>query len=283
MRRLWVALPDSILMECSTLREKTEKVGIIGRAVAIFGVDRVIIYHDRRDGTKEDAELVSLLLHYMETPPYLRRALFPIRPDLRYAGLLPPLKMVHHKEYVELSELKHNELREGLVIKAGKALQVNIGLRKPLELRDDARPGSRITIKIVRENGQLFCRMAGRDELPRGWGFSISKEASLLSLLKHYRPSLFLATAKEGIPLQLVWKDVFMDVKRADSVLIAFGSPARGLHEILEEEGEKLENVAHYVLNTIPEQCVATVRTEEALLCTLAILNIGVRMPLDTA
>jgi len=273
-----VALPDSILMECTTLKEKTEKIGIIGRAVAIFGVDHVLIYHDKRDGNKQDAELVSLLLRYMETPPYLRRALFPIRPDLRYAGLLPPLKMVHHKEYVELSELKHEELREGVVIKTGRVLEVDVGLRKPLELRGDARPGSRITVKVLREDNKLFCRVARRDELPRGWGFSISKERSLLGLLKRHKPSLFLATAKEGTPLQLIWRDFFMDVRRADVVLIAFGSPARGLHEIVEEEGAKLENVAHYVLNTIPEQCVATVRTEEALLCTLAILNVGIRL-----
>ncbi|MEM4532497.1 MAG: putative RNA uridine N3 methyltransferase [Desulfurococcaceae archaeon] len=41
-----------------------------------------------------------------------------------------------------------------------------------------------------------------------------------------------------------------------------------------ERENIVLENVFDYVWNTIPRQGVKTVRTEEALISTLAILNI---------
>jgi len=54
---------------------------------------------------------------------------------------------------------------------------------------------------------------------------------------------------------------------------VAFGAPSRGLYEIAEEEGAKLEAIVDFVVNTIPEQGTATVRTEEALLATLAIFN----------
>ena len=60
----------------------------------------------------------------------------------------------------------------------------------------------------------------------------------------------------------------------AQHVLVAFGAPSRGLHEIAKEEGTRLDRIVDFVVNTIPEQGTATVRTEEALLATLAILNV---------
>ncbi len=61
--------------------------------------------------------------------------------------------------------------------------------------------------------------------------------------------------------------------KTAEKILIAFGAPTQGLHEIAAQEHIKLGNIAHYIVNTIPNQGTETVRTEEALYATLAILN----------
>jgi methyltransferase len=47
------------------------------------------------------------LLSYLECPPYLRRALFPLHPNLRTAGSLPSLDMPHHvrsDEWIEYRE-----------------------------------------------------------------------------------------------------------------------------------------------------------------------------------
>jgi len=55
--------------------------------------------------------------------------------------------------------------------------------------------------------------------------------------------------------------------------LVAFGAPSRGLHEIAEDEGLRLGSIVDFVVNTIPKQGTATVRTEEALLASLAIFN----------
>jgi predicted SPOUT superfamily RNA methylase MTH1 len=62
--------------------------------------------------------------------------------------------------------------------------------------------------------------------------------------------------------------------RKADSVLVAFGAPTRGLYEIAKDEGVKLVELVDFVVNTIPAQGTETVRTEEALLATLAILNV---------
>jgi len=60
---------------------------------------------------------------------------------------------------------------------------------------------------------------------------------------------------------------------RAQHVLVVFGAPSRGLHEIAKEEGAELGEIVDFVVNMIPEQGTVTVRTEEALLASLAILN----------
>jgi predicted SPOUT superfamily RNA methylase MTH1 len=60
----------------------------------------------------------------------------------------------------------------------------------------------------------------------------------------------------------------------AQHILVAFGAPSRGLHKIAKEEGAKLEAIVDFIVNTVPGQGTATVRTEEALLASLAILNV---------
>ncbi|MGB0855919.1 MAG: hypothetical protein ACPGQP_02690, partial [Nitrosopumilus sp.] len=54
-------------------------------------------------------------------------------------------------------------------------------------------------------------------------------------------------------------------------LLIAFGSPQKGIHEIL---GGKMKNIQNAKsLNFFPNQATETIRLEEALLGTLAIIN----------
>jgi predicted SPOUT superfamily RNA methylase MTH1 len=61
--------------------------------------------------------------------------------------------------------------------------------------------------------------------------------------------------------------------KKAETTLVAFGAPSQGLHEIAKKEGLRLDKVADFVVNTIPTQGTETVRTEEAIIASLAILN----------
>ncbi|RLI12938.1 hypothetical protein DRO35_01660, partial [Candidatus Bathyarchaeota archaeon] len=55
---------------------------------------------------------------------------------------------------------------------------------------------------------------------------------------------------------------------------VVFGSPTQGLQEIVKQENIRLEDVADFIINMIPNQGVETVRTEEAIYATLAVLNI---------
>ena len=62
--------------------------------------------------------------------------------------------------------------------------------------------------------------------------------------------------------------------KKSHKILVAFGAPTQGLYEIVARENLKLDEVAHFTVNTIPNQGTETVRTEEALYASLVILNL---------
>ncbi|KAJ5114727.1 hypothetical protein NUU61_000486 [Penicillium alfredii] len=139
---LTVALPGSIIANAQSPEQKTLLAGAIARALAVFCVDEVVIFEDDENHTSSDddgygydnpddasygmnhtghrsgytaysdpSHFLAHLLSYLETPPYLRKHLFPMHPNLRTAGLLPSLDMPHH--------LRANEwcdYREGIVV-----------------------------------------------------------------------------------------------------------------------------------------------------------------------
>jgi predicted SPOUT superfamily RNA methylase MTH1 len=57
-------------------------------------------------------------------------------------------------------------------------------------------------------------------------------------------------------------------------VCVVFGSYRRGLREIAEVQGLRLEQLFDFVMNFIPDQGVRIVRTEEAVYAVLSVLNL---------
>jgi len=57
-------------------------------------------------------------------------------------------------------------------------------------------------------------------------------------------------------------------------VLVAFGSPRNGVEELLARDKLGVQEAFHYSVNTIPDQGCETVRTEEAIHASLAVLNL---------
>ena len=106
-KKLSIGIPASVILDTPHLREKTSKIGLVGRAAAIFRVDEIIIYPDNpRVNQTADMDLIATLLAYMETPQYLRKRLFKLRPELQYAGILPPVRTPHHPLNRRMKNLK---------------------------------------------------------------------------------------------------------------------------------------------------------------------------------
>ncbi|MCS7120447.1 MAG: RNA methyltransferase [Nitrososphaerota archaeon] len=276
-QRLSVAIPASLVSDIPHLREKTFRIGIVGRAAAIFRVDEVIIYPDiRADEQKRDAELIGLILSFMETPQYLRKRLFKIRPELKYAGILPPLRTPHHPLQSRASALNVGEYRDGVVVSTDeKGSHIDVGVEKLAYVPNvHLTPNRRVTVKIIEAGKMLIARIVNTDEIQVYWGYKITiSNFRLGQLLKERKFDLVIATSKYGDPIARVSDELSRRWIQSRNILLAFGSPNEGLHNIIMREGIKLEDLADFIINTIPRQATETVRTEEALISTLAILN----------
>lgn len=277
--RLSIAIPASVISDTPHLREKTAKIGLIGRAAAIFRVQEIILYPDNPHANQSrDLNFLSKLLNYIETPQYLRKRLFKIEPDLQYAGILPPLRTPHHPISGKNRDLKIGEYREGLIISQIKeGFQVDIGVENPALLRDRSfSVGERQTFQVLKAGERVEVQVVNREDTASYWGFKVRIESkSFGHLIELDQFDLTIATARLGSKnLNGVLDKINQRWQRAQKILIAFGAPSRGLHEIVKDEGLKLENITDFIVNTIPQQGTATVRTEEALLATLAIFNI---------
>jgi len=277
-RALSIAIPASIASDVPHLREKTFRVGLIGRAAAIFRVDEIIIFPDLPDTDQSrDIELVTTILSYMETPQYLRKRLFKIRPELRYVGVLPPLRTPHHPLSDRIENLKVGEHREGVVtslVKGGSL--VDIGVERPLLVPNTHLPiNNRVTVRVTELGKHPKAVLASREEIKNYWGYHMTvSDVPLGQLLKNRSFDLAIATSRYGSPLAEVVDELRKRWRSSHRMLVAFGAPTQGLYDIAEREHLNLSEVAHFVINTIPGQGTETVRTEEALYASLAALNL---------
>ncbi len=281
-RKLSIAIPASIVSDVPHLREKTSKIGLIGRTAAIFNVSEIIVYPDNlKANQKRETDLITALLSYIETPQYLRKQLFTIKPELQYAGILPPLRTPHHPLNRKTKNLKIGEYREGAVMsKTNEGMLIDIGVEQPALVSGRQVPTTkRVTVKITEISRQVKAEIADRDAIPTYWGYTVTVEKdSIGKTLKNRSFDLTIATSKFGILFTDVANEVGERWRKAKTVLAAFGAPTQGLKEIASHEGLKLEDIADFVINTIPAQGTETVRTEEALLASLAIMNAYFRL-----
>ncbi|MEM3783507.1 MAG: RNA methyltransferase [Candidatus Bathyarchaeia archaeon] len=276
-KRISIAIPASVVSDTPHLREKTSKIGLIGRTAAIFGVEEIIIYQDEPGvNRKTDMDLIAPLLSYMETPQYLRKRLFKLKPELRYAGILPPLRTLHHPLGKRVADLKLGEYRDGVTIaKTRIGTLVDIGVEKPILIQQKhLRLGERVTVKITSIDGQVVAELANRQEIPYYWGYKVTVWKDTFGrLAKSGQFALKIATSKYGAAFNDVKEKIAEKWKNSQTVLVGFGAPTQGLYEIAKKEGLNLADIVDFVVNTVPGQCTETVRTEEALIATLAIFN----------
>jgi methyltransferase len=277
-KKLSIAIPASTISDTPHPREKTAKIGLIGRAAAIFQVDQIIVYPDNlKWDQRRDLDYIALLLNYLETPQYLRKALFKLDPDLEFAGILPPLRTPNHPLSGKTKHLQVGEYREGVVVSEIKeGLVVDIGVQQTAVLRQNQFAiGERLTLQVINVGKQIVVQATNREDVPQYWGYKVRVEKrSFGRLMVDGDFDLKIATAKIGYNFMDVTSKINAKWRSSQRVLVAFGAPSRGLHEIAEDENLKLENIADFVVNMVPNQGTVTVRTEEALLASLAILNL---------
>ncbi len=277
---LTVCVPASLLSESTSLRNSTIKLGILGRALAIYRVDEVIIYPDINwQSQKKDMELISLILRYLEAPQYLRKYLFPLREELKYAGILPPLATPQHKLEIKIKELKDGEFREAVITETSKkAIMCDVGLKKKIRLLVDEKnrikKGQRVTVKMKKEKDEVCAYLVRREDVPEYWGYivNIVKE-SLKDYVKKHSEGLWIGTSRLGDKISEKFKELRSQLLLKERIFLVFGGPREGLNSILKRVNEDPRNLFDFYINMILEQGTRTIRVEEALHSSLAIIR----------
>ncbi|OWM74222.1 hypothetical protein CDL15_Pgr008535 [Punica granatum] len=262
-----IAVPGSIIDNAQSLELATRLAGQIARAATIFRIDEVVVFNnkdvqgddsggvltDDSDENESGAAFLIRILRYLETPQYLRKALFP----------------------------RHNNLRVTLKEKPPNFLGtlVDVGLNKNVVIDQVIEPGTRVTVAMGIERNLdselphlVVSSLKPREDEGRYWGYKVRYASSISSVLNEcpYQGGYdhLIGTSEHG-----------MDVRSSELViptfrhlLIAFGGLA-GLEESIEEDsnlkGKHAREIFDKYLNTCPHQGSRTIRTEEAIFISL--------------
>lgn len=270
MTNLWIAIPDSCLIDSQSILDKSYKISQISRACSIFCVNRIIVYHDRSVKTeKVDKQIIKTLLEYLDTPPYLRKKIYPKMWILKHAGTLPPIKSPHHMTLIEMNKIKDGDIRFGFAIRQNESLYVDVGLEKPIRYKG-SQLGKKVLVRITK-NPQLVAEDISKDNVNGYWGYDVQFADSLSAILADTK-NAFLMTSVEGAPFTKHVDNLMNKIRASKNFVVIFGSPKLGLRKILESENKKITSADNF-LNMFPLQGTQTVRLEEAILGTLSIIN----------
>ncbi|RLN98137.1 hypothetical protein BBJ28_00002462 [Nothophytophthora sp. Chile5] len=298
---LSMAIPGSILDNAQTKELKTYLAGQVARAAVIFQVDEIVVFDDQLGsvglGTgapqkrAQDCHVfMARILQYLETPQYLRRALFPMHSDLSCAGLLNPLDCPHHLRAHEWSVY-----REGVVtdrpLKDKEGSHVHVGLQREVVVNKRITPGIRVTVKIDEASkdfkkksalslmGKLVSSAEPREQLGVYWGYTTRFAPSLSNVWTDSPFSggydLKVGTSERG---HVSVDDAAFALPPFRHALVVFGGVA-GIEECVDADetvpvsGEDSHSLFDMWVNTCPEQGSRTIRSEEALLISLAALR----------
>lgn len=286
-----VAVPGSVLDNAQSTELRTYLAGQIARACVVFCVDEIIVFDEQGEDVKSvEGEFkgvgkkghaciqLARILQYLECPQYLRKWFFPKHQDLQYAGLLNPLDSPHHMRIDEESEY-----REGIVLdrptKPGKGSFVNCGMRKDARIDKPLQSGLRVTVQLnkTQSDDSKVCKgTVVAPHVPRTkgglyWGYTV-RLASCLSAVFTESPykqgyDLTIGTSERGGNLDQTSLTPFKHL------LVVFGG-LQGLEASLDAD-PNLEVTDPSVLfdlylNTCPGQGSRTIRTEEAMLISMA-------------
>jgi hypothetical protein len=273
--KLIVFLPASLISVEPTLREKTEVIGELARILAIFRVDEVIVFKD--DASNRDFKLFTVILKYLLIPPYLRKKLVPITPQLKYAGLLPPLNVYLHNPIN--APPKEGDFREGIVVSSWSGGgKVYIGSRQYFTVRSVKRLalGERVLVRIVSIKPPR-AKLVVPEDVEIYIGYKVIEIEDINDLVEYLntKPQIKVVMSKEGNNYgdQKLRRALLKEILRSEGIILMFGNPKKDPDEILPKEAIEAIN-PRFRINIIPYQGVLSVRTLEAIHTTLSILNI---------
>ncbi|KAG5236527.1 methyltransferase C9orf [Salix suchowensis] len=271
-----IAVSGSIINNAQSLELATRLAGQIARAATIFRIDEVVVFDNKSSSEKEDPTVTTdnnldenesggafftRILRYLETPQYLRKALFPKHNNLRFVGMLPPLDAPHHLRKHEWAPFREGVTLNEKLPNSGETL-VDVGLSRSVVVNQALEPGIRVTVAMGTNRNldgdsprQVVSLSKPREESGMYWGYRGGYDH-------------LIGTSEHG----LIINSSELSLPTFRHLLIGFGGLA-GLEENIEEDsnlkGKDVREVFDSYLNTCPHQGSRTIRTEEVILISL--------------
>ena len=284
---LSILIPSSIVDNAQSKELRTYLIGELARTIGIFKISEVIIFHDKlKDNSKDYINYFIKNLQYLETPQYLRKTLFPMSEDLKLSGLMNPLESQHHLRKDEWSPY-----REGCVLDrpvSGEYSWVNIGLNKDCKIDQKLPPKTRVTVKLNEKNFNNKLKYytgtpvsMSEPFLKNGtyWGY-------VVRVCETYKDIINDSIYEEGYDFIIGTSDKGENYKTANFAkkkdfkhcLIIFGGISGIEGMMIDDEHNKINssNISKnfdLYLNTCMNQGLRTIRTEEAILISLAVIR----------
>lgn len=241
---------NTITRSLATAEQRLATVARLARSLAIFCVDEVIIYDDAPPsartntltrfagpgGATEDpsytgdadpCHFVAQLLSFLECPPFMRRRLFPLHPNLRHTALLPAVDMPHHPHakapwlpYAEGVTVPAEEAAAAAATGTGHVLNggawVDTGLGGGLvHVKEAIAPNTRVTLRFDGpddDDGDAQAAPAActHPDAPRTeggyyWGYAVRRSPNLSGVFTEcpYEGGydVSVGTSERGVPL----------------------------------------------------------------------------------
>ncbi|KFA64741.1 hypothetical protein S40285_01411 [Stachybotrys chlorohalonatus IBT 40285] len=295
---LSVAIPASILANIASADQRTVVPGRVARALAIFSVDEIIVFDDSPPSSRPaqtdtsvytgDTDPCHFLTHifsYLEAPPFMRKALFPLHPNLRMTALLPNLETPHHPNPKDWLPYREGVTLPGRTSAAGGTI-VDVGLEKPVEIEEKIPPKTRVTLRMPDDESQApECVHPDTPRTEGGyyWGYSVRKCGSLSAVFTECPfengYDLSIGTSERGAPASRVFP--YSKPVKFQHLLLVFGGP-RGLEfaamnddelRPMGIQGPRTRELFDNWVDVLPNQGSRTIRTDEALFIALTALR----------
>lgn len=224
----------------------------------------------------------------MEMPPFMRRTLLPLHPNLKAAGLMASLDIPSHPHHTDWLPYCEGVTTSGALAN-GSGTLVDVGRKTPITISQDIPPKTRITLQIDENDpsrGEPVDPAIPRTEGGYYWGYTVRRCNTLAAVFEECGYDggydLSIGTSERGWSIP----EAFPERKKREQssfnhLLVVFGGP-RGLEYAAENDpalqemgiarGRTKELFDHWV-NILPGQGSRTIRTDEALFIGLSSLR----------
>lgn len=255
MRKM-ILIPSTFTGEKKDNKIRNFLISQVARAAVTFGIHEIGIYYDPdpKFNSHGLGRYLVKVLKYLNTPPYLRKIAFPLDKDLKEIGSSLPIKARYHLDksryvYVYVLEKNDNYYRV-----TDGSLEFTVFCNKDYKNR----------ILIYDKKEKTFVE---KYETEFYFGYEVfyyNKPLEFLLNKLKKEGFLLIGTSKMGKDIRNV------KINKHNKIAIAFGSFARGFEDIWKNNFKKKFDI---VINTVPDQLIETIRTEEAIFYTLAVLR----------